>query len=98
MVLGYVLSNVIVLECVDRALQTNDKVLSRATSVAVLAAFFMLGFYDTNLGYDDDGIVGTSFNSVDFVSIVVLLVGMEVYGRTPEPDVEAITQFTHSSK
>jgi hypothetical protein len=89
---------VVVLECVDKALQSSDQILNRITATAVLLAYVTLGFYDTGIGYDDDGLVGTAFNYWDLVSIVILMIGMEVYGRDPEPDVESVTQYTPSGK
>lgn len=97
-ILGYIIANVVMLECVDKALQSSDQILNRTTALAVLVAYIVLGFYDTGIGYDDDGLIGTAFNYWDIVSIVILMVGMEVYGRDPEPDVESITQYTPSGK
>jgi hypothetical protein len=87
LVLGYVVSNVVVLECIDRVLQSSNQILGRVMAAAVFVAFLALRIYDTN---------GLGNNDVDFlsiISIVVLIAGMEIYGRDPEPDIEAITTF-----
>ena len=96
LILGYVISNVVVLECIDRVLRLSNQILGRATAAAVFVAFLALGLYDTNMGYEH-GILGTAIDYPDLVSIVILLIGMEIYGHDPEPDVEAITNYTPSS-
>lgn len=95
LILGYVVSNVIVLECIDRVLKLSNQILERAMAAAVFVAFLALGVYDTNLGYEH-GIFGTAIDYPDLIAISILLIGMEIYGHDPEPDVEAITNFALS--
>ena len=82
LVLGYVFSNVIVLECIGRVLQSNNIILARSMAAAVFLSFLALGIFDS------------AINIIDVVAIIILLIGMEVYGHDPEPDVEAVTNFS----
>ena len=93
LVLGYVVSNIVVIECIGRVLQSNDLVLGRAMAAAVFVSFLALGVYDDDTSATV-GLFGSAIHMPDLVSMAVLLVGMEVYGRDPEPDVEAITNFS----
>jgi hypothetical protein len=74
LVLGYVFSTVLVLECIDRVIQISNQVLGRAMAAAVLCAFLALGFYDVA---EDDGysLFGTNIGVADICSIVVLIAG-----------------------
>lgn len=92
-VIGYVVSNVIVLECIGRVLQSDNLILGRSMSAAVFVSFLALGIYDTKLGYQQ-GLFGSAIDFIDVVAIAILLMGMEVYGHDPEPDVESITNFS----
>lgn len=83
LVVVYVISNVVVLECIDRVLQSGDQVLARAASAAVFVSFLTLGVYDTQVDYGN-GIMGSTIGLPDIVSIVALLIGMEYYGRDTE--------------
>lgn len=92
LVVGYVLATVMVLECVHYVLQVSSMVLGRALAASVLGAFLALGLYDHSYdaGYS---LFGTNIGIADIVAIVVLIAGMEVYGRDAEPDVEIITNY-----
>lgn len=93
LVLGYVISNVIVLECIGKVLQSNNLILARSMAAAVFVSFLALGIYDTKLGYQH-GLFGSAIDISDIIAIIILLFGMEVYGHDPEPDVEAVTNFS----
>jgi hypothetical protein len=93
LVFGYVISNVVVLECIGRVLQSNNLILGRAMAAAVFVSFLALGTYDTKLDYQQ-GLFSSVIDYPDFVAIIVLLIGMEIYGHDPEPDVEAVTNFS----
>ena len=106
MVIGYVLCNIIVLESLDRILLrssiiSNNKILERGMMIAVFLAFVVLGFHNhdftlsINLNSNDDGDHSSrsTFDFSNILAIIVLLIGMEIYGRDPEPDVESITAF-----
>lgn len=92
LVLGYVISNVVVLECIDRVLQTSNQILGRAMAAAVFVAFLALGIYDTNRNFGNE-LDGNGVDLYDIIAIIVLLAGMEIYGRDPEPESEQITNF-----
>lgn len=88
LILGYVISNVIVLECIDRVLQSSNQILGRVMAAAVFVAFLALRIYDTN------GLGSSDVDLLSIISIIVLIAGMEIYGRDPEPDIEAVTTFS----
>lgn len=94
LVLAYVLSTMIVLTCINTVLQISHRTLGRSLAAAVCLAFLVLGAYDST-GTDRYGavIIGDNVGWSDICSIIVLLVGLEIYGRDPEPDVEVITNF-----
>jgi hypothetical protein len=51
--------------------------------------------YDNYVDYDYGyGLFGSTIGISDIISIIILLIGMEIYGRDPEPDVEIITNFS----
>ncbi len=62
-------------------------------AAAVFVAFIALGIYDTKVDYGY-GLLGSTIGITDLVSISALLLGMEIYGRDPEPDIEVVTAFT----
>ena len=88
LVLGYVISNILVLECIDIVLRARKQILERSMTAAVLVAFFALAIYDNDFGQDSHGI---DFQNI--LALIVLLIGMEIYGRDPEPDAESLTAF-----
>ena len=90
-VIGYVLSNVVVLECIDRISHTKNQILERALSFAVFMAIIGLAVYDNDFGID-----GCKLDSATVIAIFILLVGMEMHGRDPEPDCDAVTAFITS--
>ena len=87
------ISNVVVLECIGRVLQSNNLILGRAIAAAVFLSFLALGLYDTKLG-NQHGLFGSAIGYPDILAILILLAGMESYGHDPEPDVEAMTNFS----
>ena len=93
LIIGYVISNVVVLECIGRVLQSNNLILGRAIAAAVFLSFLALGLYDTKLG-NQHGLFGSAIGYPDILAILILLAGMESYGHDPEPDVEAMTNFS----
>lgn len=93
LLIGYVTATLAVIECIDRVLQISNQTLGRAMAFAVLVAFLALGVYDKQ-GESGSSLFGTNIGYADLVSIAVLLLGMEIYGQDPEPDVEVITNFS----
>lgn len=92
LVVLFVVANVVVLESIDRILQTGNQVLGRATAAAVLFAFLTLGIYDSQADVGQ-GILGTTIGWADIVSIIALLIGIEFYGRdSPQSDGVAMEQ------
>ncbi len=81
----YVISNVVVLECIGRVLQTGNKVLGYAMAAAVLFAFVALGLYDSKVDADHayDRVVG-SIGISDFISIGLLLLGINFHHSDSE--------------
>lgn len=91
LVIGYVVSTALVLQCVDNVLASSGKVLGRSMTGAVLMSFLAAIIYSVN---SSDVIQNASFGWADFVAITVLLIGMEVFGRDPEPDSELVTNYS----
>ena len=88
-VAGYVLSNAVVVVCMSTVLQLSNQILGRATEAAILTAFVVLWMYDVNI--NNSSMFGGNEGIIDLLAIVVLIAGMEIYDRDPEPDVEIIT-------
>lgn len=91
-VIGYVILNIVVIECINKVLQTSNQLLGRCLAASVLVAFVALGIYDTNVDYGY-GFFGSNVGIVDIISIILLIYGLEVYGCDNEPDVEIITNY-----
>ena len=83
-IVAFVLSGVAALHCVDRLLQKGNQLLGRATSAAVFVSFVTLGVYDTQMDLGD-GIGGSTIGGADLVSILILLAGLEWWGRDEAP-------------
>lgn len=88
-VLGYVLSNAVVVVCMSTVLQLSHQILGRATEAAIMCAFGVLWLYDVHI--NDSSMFGGNEGLLDIFAIIVLIAGMEVYDRDPEPDVQVIT-------
>jgi hypothetical protein len=84
-VMLYVLSNIVVLECIDSVLQNGNSVLGRAMAAAVLFAFVALGVYDrkTDEDHSYDRVIG-SIGLADFISITLLLLGINAHHSDQE--------------
>lgn len=67
--------------------------MGRVLAVSVFFAFLALGVYDHFVDVGSGGFNGGTIDSIDIISIVVLLVGMEIYGSDPEPDVELVANY-----
>lgn len=97
-IMGYVLSTFIVIMSINSVLQIGNQIVGRAVAGSVLAAFIVLWLYDylTEGGVNHSVILSCHVSVLDILAIIVLLCGMEVYGRDPEPDVEIITNYPSS--
>mmetsp|Transcript_16337 Transcript_16337/g.24624 ORF Transcript_16337/g.24624 Transcript_16337/m.24624 type:complete len:420 (+) Transcript_16337:49-1308(+) len=93
LIISYVISTVIVLQCIDKVLATNNRVLGRSMAAAVLTSFLGAWIYANTFS---SNIQNPTIGVADFVSILVLLTGMEVFGRDPDPDPELVTSFSPS--
>jgi hypothetical protein len=84
-VMLYVLSNIVVLECIDGVLQNGNAVLGHAMAAAVLFAFVALGVYDrkTDDDHSYDRVIG-SIGIADFISIALLLLGINTHHSDQE--------------
>ena len=104
LIVGYVICNIIVLECIDRVLLnaiSNNRILVKVMIFSSLLAFIILAFYDNDFIFkslyifndsgDDDST--TLFDFPNIIAVIILLFGMEIYGRDLEPDVESVTAF-----
>jgi hypothetical protein len=95
LILAYVLSTILVLYCVEKILVTNSRILGRTMVVAVLLSFFIAWLYDF---YYSDLVQDSTFGYADILSMIVLLVGMEIFGRDPEPESELMTSYSPVSR
>jgi hypothetical protein len=99
LVMGYVLATIGVMMSINVVLRLNSLLVSKAICAAICVAFVVLWLYDVSSSpfQSNPFVFGGSVGAVDLVSMAVLLVGMEVYGRDPEPDVELITNYVTAS-
>jgi hypothetical protein len=94
-VLGYVVCNAAVVVCMSTVLQLSNQILGRATEAAILFAFIVLWIYDVHI--NNTTVFGGNEGICDIMAIIVLIAGMEVYDKDPEPDVEVITNRAPSA-
>lgn len=95
LIIGYVLSTILVLYSVEKILITNSRILGRTMAIAVLMSFFFAWIYDV---YYNNLIQDSTFGYADILSMIVLLVGMEIFGRDPEPEPELMTNYSPASR
>lgn len=88
-IIGYVISNAVVVICMSSVLELSNQILGRSTEAAIFAAFIVLWLYDAHI--NGDGIYNCNGGLIDILAIILLLIGMEIYDKDPEPDVELIT-------
>ena len=80
---------------------SNNRILVKVMIFSSLLAFIILAFYDNDFIFkslyifndsgDDDST--TLFDFPNIIAVIILLFGMEIYGRDLEPDVESVTAF-----
>ncbi len=95
LVVVYVLSNVVVLECINNVLQYSNQILGRVMAVSVLVAFLSLGVYDNTMDSATQvyvRFIGT-IGYADILSVFALIIGIDYMGRDAEPNVEMITTY-----
>lgn len=92
---SYVLATFSVLVVYNVVLQYSREFVSRATSSAIFTAFVVLWLYDLyeSSSHPTNYILGGKVGVLDVSAIIILIFGMEVYSRDPEPDVELLTQM-----
>jgi len=93
LIIGFVVSNILVLECIGRVLQTSNQILGRAMAAAIFVAFIALGIYDVQSDTPAYGFFNSNIGLADVISIIILICGIEIFGRDEEPDVEVLTMF-----
>lgn len=101
LVVGFVLANLLIIMSINYVLHTSTNWLGRSIVFAVTVAFVVLWIYDCHVlnYYGSWGawlggqLFGSSVSFVDIISLVLLLIGLEIYGRDPEPDIEVITNY-----
>ncbi|RYH32241.1 hypothetical protein EON65_00910 [archaeon] len=96
LILGYVLSTFLVLTCLNVVLERYSQGVPRLLCAAIVGAFVVLWVYDAHFAQFQPSpyIFGGSVGAVDLLALVLVVVGNDVYGRDPEPDVELITHYT----
>lgn len=85
------LSSVAILACIDRVLQVSNQSLDRSIALATVVALVALGVYDTKSDISYLGLYGTSIGLADILAMITLVIGMELHGRDPVSDEEAVT-------
>lgn len=95
LILAYVIASIVVMSAIDSVIHTNSHILGRVMVSAILGAFLVLWLYDVKYSRYQPipYIFGGSVGLVDIIAVIILLIGMEIYGRDPEPDVEVITNY-----
>eukprot|EP01034_Spumella_vulgaris_P027602 gene27602-34347_t len=89
----YVLSNFAVLVCMTQIMGESSG--GRAMAAAIFVAFMALWAYDIYINNSRGSFVFSSnVGLCDIVAVIILLIGMEIYGRDPEPDEELITNYS----
>jgi hypothetical protein len=91
-VLGYVLSTIFVVACINRVFQLSSKSIGRMTSAAILLAYAVLLAREMIFPIIHQENVSSVF--VDAIALMLLISGMEIYGRESEPENEMITEFS----
>jgi hypothetical protein len=91
---SYVFATFAVLASINVVLQYSSQVVGRAVSAAILSAFLVLWLYDLyeSRAHPSNYILGGKVGLFDVFAVIILVIGMEIYARDPEPDVELITQ------
>lgn len=99
LICSYVLANFLVLVSTIKVLQLSDQILGRAMAAAIFVAFVVLWMYDIAINQQQRGgfVFSSNVGLCDIVAVIILLAGMEVHGRDPEPDEELITNFSPTS-
>lgn len=93
LIVGFVVSNILVLECIGRVLQTSNQILGRSMAAAIFVAFIALGVYDVQSNEPAYGYFNSNIGIADMLSIIFLLAGMEVFGRDDEPEEIFVTNY-----
>ena len=104
---AYVLCNYLVLVAMESLVQCSEQLLSRAISFSILVSFFALWMYDSQLflpfqSSNSHSHSGRSSNSISLVnmlewlSLLLIVVGTEMYGHSTEPEMEPIANFAPS--
>lgn len=100
LILFYVISTILILYCVEKILVMNNLILGNAMAFAVMISFFLAWIYDKYFSITSGEISNSSsINSfVDIISIGILLVGMIIFSKDPEPDTELTTNYSPINK
>lgn len=99
LIFSYVVSTILSLASTNLVLQNGHQLLSRSILFTILLSFLLLWVYDRyHTQYQPAPFIfGGSVGIFDILSILILLIGVEIYGRDQEPDVEVITNYmTHN--
>lgn len=101
-ILVYIISNVIVLESIDKLASMSSCMIGRTMSTAVTTSFIALAIYDNMRDYH----VTNHFHSsmlyqcsigIDVLSAILLIIGLEVYSTDSEPNIEVMTSYASIS-
>ncbi len=93
-ILLYIVLAIIILEYVNRFIQFSYTTFYRLMVFSVLTSFILLGSYDTFIG-SGNGLWNSHIYWYDILVIIMLLVGLEIYSKEIEPEIEKLTTLTN---
>lgn len=92
LIMSYSLCTIMALFSVGIVLQRGNQALGRAMFLGVFFAIIALAIYDTETSFGS-GFFGSDIGTLELVSFVCLLTGMETYYYDPEPDGQVMTNY-----
>lgn len=96
LIIFYVISTILILYCVEKILIMNNIILGNTMALAVMISFLLAWIYDkyySTISYENHKITSMSGVS-DIISIFILLIGMVIFSKDPEPDAELTTNYS----
>ena len=81
----------LIISLAKQLIAVDNQVLPKTMTFSVLSSFIAAIFYDKIFA---ENIQDTYFGPTDFLSIVVLIIGMETFSRDPEPDPQLVTNYS----
>ena len=92
LIMSYSVCTILALFSVGIVLQLGSQALGRSMFLGALFAIAALAMYDTLTSFGD-GFFGSDIGTIELISFVCLLAGMETYYYDPEPDGQVVTNY-----